>query len=282
MKITDKIHELKIPFNIPIGPGQLIPRFVNVLLIFEERITLVDTGVKGSEEEIFSYIEQNHRDRHDIASVILSHSHPDHIGSASRIKEITGCKVYAHEAERVWIENIDIQNQERPVPGFYSLVDQPVTVDHGIEDGQIFVAGEGETMRMIHSPGHSPGSLNIFFTEDRILFTADSVPLKNDIPNYDHYHDLMKSLMTIRNRRDISLLLSSWTPPVNGTDEIENLTEEGADYMMKINEIVNEVYRGREQMPLEHCIEAVKKLGLPHFLATPLVDGAFRSHFQPV
>lgn len=47
MKITNNIHQLRIDFNIQLSPDKIIPRFVNVIIIFGEKLTLIDTGVKG-------------------------------------------------------------------------------------------------------------------------------------------------------------------------------------------------------------------------------------------
>jgi len=55
MKLTDKIHLLQIDFEIAITPDKKIARSVNVIIIFWDKITLIDTGVKGSKEQIFAY-----------------------------------------------------------------------------------------------------------------------------------------------------------------------------------------------------------------------------------
>lgn len=279
MQLTERIHLVKIDFEIAISPEKKLPRFVNVLVIFGDRITLVDTGVKGSEQKIFEYIKQNNRDFSEIGSVILSHSHPDHIGNAAKIKELTGCGIFAHQAEKEWIENIELQNKQRPVPGFFNLVDTPVHIDEYLQAGQEIKADDGITMKIIHSPGHSKGSVNILFKEDRILFTADSVPLKNDIPNYDNYCDLMHSLESIRNNNDYDTLLTSWTPPLKDKNQISAILSEGEDYMKKIDVVVKEFYTDNNLETIDSCKHAVEKLGLPLFLVNPIVDQAFRSHF---
>jgi hydroxyacylglutathione hydrolase len=46
MKLTDKIHLLKIDFEINLSPEKKLPRFVNVILIFGGILTLINTGVK--------------------------------------------------------------------------------------------------------------------------------------------------------------------------------------------------------------------------------------------
>jgi hydroxyacylglutathione hydrolase len=278
MKIKGNIHLLRIDFNIRLSPEKVLPRFVNVLLIFGEKITLVDTGVKGSEEKIFAYIAENDRSYSEIDRVILSHSHPDHIGSAARIKELTGCRILAHPAEKIWIENISTQEKERPVPGFSNLVDKSVKIDEFIEDGQILDFGNGQIAKIIHAPGHSAGSVNLFFQNEKVLFTADSIPLKGDIPNYDNARQLLDSLNTIEKNSDYEMLLSSWTPAFSDATEIKNLITEGRLWIEMIDVAVKANYLGAETEPLSFCHSTVNQLGLPPFLVNPIVDRSFRSH----
>jgi len=278
MKLTDKIHLLQIDFEITLGPEKKLPRFVNVILILADRITLVDTGVKGSHEKIFEYLKQNNREYHDIERVILSHSHPDHIGSAKIIKELTNCEILAHELEAEWIENIDLQNKERPVPGFYNLVDQSVNIDYKLQGGEKLKVSKDVTLEIIHSPGHSKGSLNILFKEDHILFTADSIPLKNDIPNYENYSALMNSLKIIKANELYNILLTSWTPPLYTKSETDNLIKDGEEYLNKINRLVKETYTGKESESFLFCRKTIEKLGLPSLLSNHITDRALRSH----
>jgi len=280
MRLTDKIHLLKIDFEITLSHGKIMPRFVNVIIILGDRITLIDTGVKGSERLIFDYIKKQKRDYSEIDRIILSHSHPDHIGSAAAIKELTNCRVLAHESEKEWIENIDIQNKQRPVPGFYGLVDRPVIIDDFVSDNQVLEIRDGINIKFINSPGHSKGSLNILFENDKILFTADSIPLKNDIPNYDDYVELMGSLEAIKRNPGFRTLLTSWTPPLSDRDEIDRLIVDGEEYMKRIDAVVKDCYRDENANTMDHCKNAVEKLGLPPFLVSPIVDRAFKSHLK--
>jgi hydroxyacylglutathione hydrolase len=280
MKLTEKIHLLPLDFEIKFNPNMKINRFVNSLIIFGEKITLIDTGVKGCAAKISDYIKENGRDMADVETVILSHSHPDHIGAAAEIKRITGCRVLAHEDEKGWIENIEAQVKERLVPGFFELVDEPVKIDGFLEHGRRVKADENITLKIIHSPGHSRGSINILFEEDRILFTADSIPVKNDIPNYDNFNDLFRSLHSIRTSRDYTILLTSWTPPLTDPKEIERFLDEGGGYLKALDEAVKGIYTGDEAAPMEFCRKVILKLGLPEFYINPIVDRAFRGHIK--
>jgi glyoxylase-like metal-dependent hydrolase (beta-lactamase superfamily II) len=280
MKITDAIHQLQIDFEITISPETKIPRFVNVLIIFGETITLVDTGIKNSETIIFDYIKKHGRNYTEINTIILSHSHPDHIGSAAKIKELTNCKVLAHKLEQEWIEDIELQNKQRPVPGFYNLVDTPVLVDEFLENGQSLKISDDVTVKCIHTPGHSKGMLCLNFIEDKILFTADAIPLKGDIPNYDNFLELEKSLKTIKNMGFYNTLLASWAPEMTDTNKIFQVIHEGEAYLKKLDNAVKKHYISSNIGSLESCQACIQELGLPPFLVNPIVDKAFRSHLK--
>lgn len=280
MQLTDKIHVLKLDFEITLSPVKKLQRFVNSILIFGEKITLIDTGVKDSLPEIIGYIKSYGREISELETIILSHSHPDHIGSAAKLKKMTGCQVLIHPSEKEWVENIDIQAAERPVPGFINLVDTSVTIDSFLTHNQIISADKNITLKIIHSPGHSMGSVNILFMEDRILFTADSVPLKNDIPNYDNFTDLSNTLKNIKTCKEYDILLTSWTPPLIEKLEIDSIISEGEEYLKTLDQAVKSNYSGTETKPFEFCSNTLTILGLPPFLAVPIVDKAFRSHLN--
>lgn len=282
MKLTNKIHLLRIDFDITISSTQKIPRYVNVLIIFGDKITLIDTGVKGSEKLIFDYVLKNGRKISEIDTIILSHSHPDHIGSAALIKEKTQCKIWAHKLEQEWIENIEKQNNERPVPGFFELVEKSVSVDGFLKNNEIVKLTEDVTIQLTCSPGHSKGMLNVLFVEDKILFTADSIPLKGDIPNYDSYIELLSSLDKIRNNKSYSILLTSWTPPLTNYSEIDDIISEGKKYIDLIDTIVKKHYCNNKRNSLEACQQVINELSLPpfFFLVNPIIDKAFRSHLM--
>ncbi len=278
MQVTDKIHLLKIDFSVQVSSEKSLPRFVNSLIVFGESITVIDSGVKDSYKAIYNYIEANNRKISEIKTLIISHSHPDHIGSAQKIKDDTGCTVIGHLNEKEWIENIDLQYKNRPVPGFYNLVDQSVKIDQPLLGGEKLKLDNGVTISIINTPGHSKGSFSILFEEDFVLFTADSLPLPNDIPTYDNYNDLKKSLSTIRSTGNYNILLSSWTSPLFDQREMKALFDEAESYLNKLDHAVKEYYSEIELNALDNCTKVIKALNLPPFFAIPLVDRAFRTH----
>ncbi len=105
MQVTQQIHALKIPFKVPLSLEISIDRFAFVYLLFGDKIHLIDSGVAGAEETIWDYIKKQGRVPEDVSSLILTHSHPDHMGAAKGIKTQTDCTIFAHRLERDWIED---------------------------------------------------------------------------------------------------------------------------------------------------------------------------------
>ncbi|WP_168171613.1 MBL fold metallo-hydrolase [Oribacterium sp. C9] len=120
-----KVHQIKIDFNVT----EQIKRFVYVYILEAESLYLIDSGVYGSETKIMDYLDSIGRNTSEIKGVFLTHAHPDHIGSAAWFREHSGCKIYASEGERLWIEDIDLQFKERPIPNFYNLAGKSSKVD---------------------------------------------------------------------------------------------------------------------------------------------------------
>jgi hydroxyacylglutathione hydrolase len=126
--------------------------------------------------------------------------------------------------------------------------------------------------------GHSKGSFSILFNEDKILFTADSLPLANDIPTYDNFKDLKESITLIKSVNKYKTLLSSWTAPLYDKNDIAKLINDGENYLDKIDTAVKEYYSETELNALDNCCKVINALGLPPVFIVPLVDRAFRTH----
>ena len=134
MQVSKHVHALRIPFEVISPSGVTVRRFVYVYLIHGKEVCLIDTGVASSERLIFDYLRKTGRKPAEISMTVLTHSHPDHIGSAQAVKRTSGCSFAAHLGEKAWIEDVALQARERPVPGFNSLVEGPVEIDHVLQE----------------------------------------------------------------------------------------------------------------------------------------------------
>jgi hydroxyacylglutathione hydrolase len=278
MQASEHIHALKIPFKIPVSPEKLIDRFVYSYVVFGDKITLIDSGVSGAETIIFDHIKKNGRSPEEISSVILSHSHPDHIGSVKVIKEATKCKIAAHSGEKDWIEDTEKQFKERPVPGFHTLVGGPVILDRLLADGEIVNLSENISCKVIHTPGHSRGSISLLFQSEKVIITGDALPLPNDLPIYENIADSINSIKRLRKVKDIEVLLSSWEAPIRGHERIMKRIDDGFSYLCRIHEMILKAKSQGKEDPMDLCRYVVNEMGLPPSAANPLVARSLASN----
>lgn len=273
-------YPIRIPFSVPAPIGAL-PRFVFVYLIATlDNLTLIDTGVAGSEMPILEQVRQIGRKPDEISTVILTHAHPDHIGAAKAIQESTGCTIVAHAADRAWIENPDRQVWERPVPGFSNLVEGAVTVDQVLTDGDIIELGEGFSLEVIHTPGHSPGSICLFLLPDRDLFSGDAVPVPGDLPIYDDPITSMQSINRLRKLEHIRSLLPSWDEPTEGKAAYQALGD-GLEYLHQVHGVVKKIVTEYPSLNLKELTEEVLiEIGLPAEIANPMVTRSVLAHVR--
>lgn len=281
MQISPSIHALRHPFKIPAAPGITLDRFVYSYIIFGETITLVDTGVAGCEKAIFDTIRSAGCDPSEIALIVLTHAHPDHIGAARAIREATGCSIAAHPAERAWIEDVELQNRERPVPGFATLVGGPVQVDHELGDGDGIEPDDSRSvdLQVLHVPGHSPGSVAFFMQSEGALFTGDAIPVKGDLPVYEDAILSARSVQRLRGLTGIRTLLSAWDEPRRGKDAYVQM-DLAAEYLTSIHDTVRACAGTGSPDIMELTRKTAAALGLPPQAVNPLLARTFAANLR--
>ncbi len=96
-------------------------------------------------------------------AILLTHAHFDHIGGLNSVQKYTNAPVYLHKAEWSWLG-------EPRLNGSAKLMGQPITAqvaDKELTEGTLEVGGF--TIKTLHTPGHSPGSISFVFFLTRIL-----------------------------------------------------------------------------------------------------------------
>lgn len=275
---TGNIYPIKINFGIPISPNESVERFVFVYVIDGERLFLIDTGVAGAEKDISIVLQKLDKNLSDVEIIILTHSHPDHIGAASLIQHQSKAFVWAHPNERTWIEDVERQGQERPVPGFAKMVAGSVSLDRLLNDGDVLPFAEDLTFRVLHTPGHSAGSICLLSEENGILFSGDLVPQPNSMPIYEDVVALANSLVRIAEIKNLTALYSSWEEPLFDKVAVDAV-HSGMRYLMTVHTTVLKILsESGHASPLDLCRRCVRMLGLPPFAVNPLVLRSFLAH----
>ncbi|WP_138264238.1 MBL fold metallo-hydrolase [[Clostridium] hylemonae] len=273
MEICNNVHQIRINFNVT----DKIERYVYIYLITGRRCYLIDTGTAGCEAKIGRYMEGIGRRLEEVAAVFLTHAHPDHIGSAAALKRITGCKVYAPEKEKAWIENIDLQFKERPIPNFYALAGESVSVDEAAWQGHIISPETDVTLRAVETPGHSAGSVSYVFEEEQVIFTGDTVPAPDDLPIITDVRESIQSIQKLRTQEHIQYLCPAWDRVYEGR-ETKKVLDRSGELLDRLRQCVIQTqkrYPGRTAAEKTELIKA--DMGWGHLDSNPLFAASIKA-----
>jgi glyoxylase-like metal-dependent hydrolase (beta-lactamase superfamily II) len=101
-----------------------------------------------------------------IKTIVLTHSHIDHIGGLAEVKEGTGAEIFIHEAEAPYL-------QKQPLQMFFAPSSHPTPkADRLLKEGDVITIGK-LNFKVLHTPGHTKGG--ICLVGEGIVFTGDTL-----------------------------------------------------------------------------------------------------------
>jgi glyoxylase-like metal-dependent hydrolase (beta-lactamase superfamily II) len=193
VEIIPGIYQLAIPlpFNQQVHTN-------DYLLKGKGGCLLIDTGWNTDEafRELSNELDDAGVRFKEIERVIVTHAHPDHYGLVNRVHEISGARIYMHYMDQEvlrtryaiseeyarqsedWFYTNGVPRNElpvtRPLPGGQRHGFLPRSPDIFLKGGEVFPNGPFE-LKIIWTPGHSPGHICIYESKNKIIFTGDHV-----------------------------------------------------------------------------------------------------------
>ncbi len=126
-----------------------------------------------------------------LKAILLTHGHFDHMTAANELREKTGAKLYAHEAEEELLKTPEL-NLSMAFTGRSVSTEADVLV----KDGEV-LALAGMELKVIHTPGHTKGGCCYLLENQGILFSGDTLFQRTigrtDFPTGD-YQTLLDSV----------------------------------------------------------------------------------------
>lgn len=146
------------------------------LVVEEDGLTLIDAGVRSSFKKILQAIAAIGEDLARLTRVLLTHADLDHVGSAMRLKDRTGAKIYASQiaADALAQGRASRLLQLGLLSGLFARSkSMRVAVDEILTPGQVLPILGG--LEVVDSRGHTPGHLSFFAPRHALLFAGDAL-----------------------------------------------------------------------------------------------------------
>ncbi|HST52992.1 MAG TPA: MBL fold metallo-hydrolase [Pyrinomonadaceae bacterium] len=257
-----RIIPIVVPTPFYVGP-------VNCYLVAEDPLTLIDTGPKTKEaaEALKEGLRRARFRVPDIKRIVLTHAHEDHCGLAKALRdEAKDAEVFVHGwetghragrleyeehrhlLERAGVPAEEIAQMRRMYEGVRQYADALEDHEHAELSDEEELKFEKGALRVVHTPGHTPGSCSFLREADRTIIAGDCV-LKRITPNpilspdpvdpTRRFRSLAEYLVSLARLRSLSptLVYGGHGDPVGDYEELFNR------YLRAINERQAEVIR---------------------------------------
>ncbi|HEY7293882.1 MAG TPA: MBL fold metallo-hydrolase [Dehalococcoidia bacterium] len=190
------------------GVVQAPLRATSCFLLLDRRVTLIDTGLPGSAARILRAVALCRRRPDEIERIVITHYHPDHLGGLAELQRLLPAKAAIHA-----VEAPVVQSSEGPPPPFasgalrtvsWSVAKRafrytPVHIDEPLHDGDELATLGG--MRVVHTPGHTPGHIALYFPRMALLIAGDAMEYRAGVlsgPAARVTADMAQALASVR------------------------------------------------------------------------------------
>lgn len=190
MKIKENIYTLELPNINPQSKDFVYPTVIKD----GSNLTLIDTGYPKQIEYIKSALEKDGLDINNIKTIILTHQDIDHIGNVKDILNLVPhIEIISYNEEAEYINGnktpCKVEYMERNLDKmdekgkkFYHLFktffeNNKINVDKVVKNGDVI--SKGEAMKVIATPGHTPGHMCLYIEKYKLLIAGDLLLLKD-------------------------------------------------------------------------------------------------------
>lgn len=184
--INERIYRVQAPYS---------GNAVQLYLVRGEKLALVDSGASDSPSAaVEPALRELGLDWSDLDYLINTHGHPDHAGGNGEVKEAAPrAEIHLHRADLSLADGVEAHlrsSSDGAVPMkllgrddlvaereavLRQVIGKSVGVDRVLEDGDVIDLGQDVRLSVVHTPGHTPGSVCFFWEASGALFCGDAV-----------------------------------------------------------------------------------------------------------
>jgi glyoxylase-like metal-dependent hydrolase (beta-lactamase superfamily II) len=143
-------------------------------------VTLVDCGLGRAPARIVAGLKAIGRHPADVTRIVLTHAHPDHAGGAAEMSRRSGAPVLVHGGDHGWATTGRVTGQSDTSTVLGKVVArlgagrfEPFQPGPALTDGDVLPVSGG--LRVVHTPGHTPGHVSLLVEASGTLITGDAL-----------------------------------------------------------------------------------------------------------
>lgn len=187
----------------------------NSYLIDGPTRVLIDPGHRAMFGHVESGLKELGLGVDDIDLIICTHAHPDHLEALQLFKEKRALFTL-HETEWQWIDTIGKQ-----MSAAFGIDMDSIRPDFFLQQGDLSL--DDLELKVFHTPGHSPGSVSLYWPDQKALFTGDLIFKdglgRTDLPGGDG--SKLKASIKRLAELDVEWLLSGHGDIISGSKEVK-------------------------------------------------------------
>lgn len=226
--ITYKSTRLSLKLvEVASGVYQLPLFGTSSLLILEDQVTVVDSGWRGNGGRVLQALASLGRSSREISHLISTHNHLDHVGGIAQICRDCPAKVAAHQDDITPVHSSGRWMPPNPVhhpalsfllaPVIALLKPPAFSVDIHLQHGSRLDVLGG--LEVVHTPGHTPGSISLYSPGEGLLMVGDALQCKGGrlgLPARVFSADMDQARESVRRlaELDFETLCFSHFPPI--------------------------------------------------------------------